>query len=353
MKLYYVEFYVGNIIQASSYYEKVYGFSPIFHSGLANGNRASSSVVLQKGNARVILTSPLSQDGEIAEHLRQHGDSVRDIAIEVENIEEIFAQALKNGAEAIMKPKLVEDHRGAVIIAKIKTFGSCVHSLLQFVKQNNQHLPGYESLPVVNHEDTTAINNIDHIAICVKENQLPRWEKYYANIFGCKKVHEESIDTGKTSMRSLAMEFPGSGMKFVFTEPVPRTNKSQIQEFIDFHGDEGVQHVAFASNNILETISFLRQQGVQFLTIPESYYELRRKVMPEMDEKMADLKQLGNLIDKDKDGYLLQTFTKPIQTRPTGFLEIIQRFGAQGFGSGNINALFKAVEMEQQNRGTL
>ncbi len=353
MKLHHVEFYVGNIIQSANYYEKIYGFTSVFQSGLATGNRESSSVALKKGDALIVLTSPLNQKSEVAEHLRLHGDSVQNIAMEMVDVEKEFSHALQNGAKAVMIPTLLVDKYSSVTVAKIKTFGSCIHTFLQFNSQGNKHLPGYVPLPASSQPRDTFINNIDHLAICVNENKLSFWEKYYTNIFGCKKVHNEAIDTGKTSMKSLAMEFPNGGVKFVFTEPVPSHQKSQIQEFIDFHGAEGVQHLAFNSDNISHTVSFMQKSGVQFLSIPGSYYELRKQAMPEMAERIEGLKRLGILIDKDNDGYLLQVFTKPIQTRPTGFLEIIQRFGAKGFGSGNINTLFKAIEMEQVNRGTL
>ncbi len=352
----YVELYVGNAKQAAYYYQTAWGFQPVAYAGLETGRKDKVSYVMQQDKIRLILTSPLQPDGDINKHINAHGDGVKVVALWVDDATKSYEETVKRGAKSYMKPVVEKDENGSVVFSGIHTYGETVHI---FVERKNYHgafLPGYISWNKSYTTESTGLKFIDHMVGNVGWNEMNKWCEFYAKVMGFAQLvsfDDNDISTEYTALMSKVMSNGNGRIKFPINEPAEGRKKSQIEEYIDFYNGAGVQHMALATDNIIETVSALQSRGVEFLTVPASYYETVLDRVGEIDEDLAPLKELGILIDRDDEGYLLQIFTKPVLDRPTMFFEIIQRKGAQSFGKGNFKALFEAIEREQQQRGTL
>jgi len=352
----YVELYVGNAKQAAYYYQSAWGFQPIAYAGLETGLKDRVSYVLQQGKIRLVLTSPLQPDGEINKHINSHGDGVKTIALWVDDATKSYEETIKRGAVSYMKPITNKDEHGSVVFSGIHTYGETVHIFVERKNYNGVFLPGYIPWNKPFKTEDTGLKYIDHMVGNVGWNEMNKWCEFYAKVMGFAQLvsfDDKDISTEYTALMSKVMSNGNGRIKFPINEPAEGRKKSQIEEYIDFYNGAGVQHMALATDNIIETVSTLQKRGVEFLTVPATYYETVLERVGEIDEELAPLKELGILIDRDDEGYLLQIFTKPILDRPTMFFEIIQRKGAQSFGKGNFKALFEAIEREQEQRGTL
>ena len=350
----YLEFYVGNAKQAAHFYRTAFGFTPIAYAGLETGVRDRVSYVLQQKDIRFVLTSALSPDGPIAEHVRLHGDGVKDIAFNVTETVETFEIAVSRGAWPIMEPTVIEARDNMFVKATIGAYGDTVHSLIQRDKRDGAFLPGYE--PITNHPQVieTGLSAIDHVAISVEKGQLSQWVSFYCDVLGFHESHEENVQTEYSAMNSKVVQNPTGLIKFPMMEPADGGRRtSQIEEYLNSYGGPGTQHIAFLSENIVETVRALRANGIEFLRAPDSYYEMLEERIGGINEDIDKLREFNILVDRDRWGYLMQVFSLPLQSRPTVFMEVIQRKGARGFGGGNIKALFKALEREQARRGNL
>ncbi len=352
----FVELYVGNAKQAAFYYQQAWGFKPIAYSGLETGNKESVSYVLEQDKIRLVLTSPLQPDGDINAHINAHGDGVKVVALWVDDATKSFNETVKRGAKPYMEPQTREDANGTVVLSGIHTYGETVHVFVERSKYNGPFLPGYTAWDKPVMGKSVGLKYIDHMVGNVGWNEMNKWCEFYAKVMGFAQLvsfDDKDISTEYTALMSKVMSNGNGRIKFPINEPAEGRKKSQIEEYIDFYNGAGVQHIAVATDNIIETVTQLRDNGVEFLYVPESYYETVLDRVGQIDEDLAPLKELGVLIDRDDEGYLLQIFTKPVLDRPTMFFEIIQRKGAQSFGKGNFKALFEAIEREQEARGTL
>ncbi|KAA1243660.1 4-hydroxyphenylpyruvate dioxygenase [Aquimarina sp. RZ0] len=352
----YVELYVGNAKQASYYYQTAWGFQLIAYAGLETGLKDRVSYVLRQDKITLVLTSPLQPDGDINNHINAHGDGVKVVALWVEDATKSYQETVKRGAESYMKPSIQEDEYGRVVFSGIHTYGETVHVFIERKNYTGVFLPGYKPVDKSYQTKTTGLKFIDHMVGNVGWNEMNKWCEFYAKVMGFAQLvsfDDKDISTEYTALMSKVMSNGNGRIKFPINEPAEGRKKSQIEEYIDFYNGAGVQHIALATDNIIETVSELQARGVEFLTIPASYYETVLERVGEIDEDLEPLKKLGILIDRDDEGYLLQIFTKPVLDRPTMFFEIIQRKGAQSFGKGNFKALFEAIEREQKERGTL
>jgi 4-hydroxyphenylpyruvate dioxygenase len=350
--IHHIELWVGNATQAAYFYRKAFGFSQVAYSGLETGNRAVTSHVLEQGEMTLVLSSPLTSGGEINDHVNKHGDGVRDISFLVDDADACFREALKRGAKAHTEPHTVQDDNGSVRKATICTYGDTVHTFLSVQKYQGPFLPGYVAKPI--QEESTGLRFFDHVVANVEH--MDTWTDFYAKTLGFSQLCEftdEDISTEYSALMSKVMQNGSGRIKFPINEPAEGKKKSQIEEYLDFYNGAGVQHIAVATDDIVSTVSEMRDRGVEFLYVPENYYDDLIERVGEIDEDVEVLKKHGVLIDRDDEGYLLQLFTKPVVDRPTMFFEIIQRKGAQSFGKGNFKALFEAIEREQENRGTL
>ncbi|MGI8669533.1 MAG: 4-hydroxyphenylpyruvate dioxygenase, partial [Aridibacter sp.] len=342
------------------YYRKAFGFSRAAYSGLETGNRNSTSYVLRQNRVNFILTTPLSEEHEAAEHIKVHGDGVKDIAFQVEDADAAFNEAVKRGAEVAIEPYDWKDENGSVRRAAIKTYGDTIHSFISY-NTNNGHnysgafLPGFTE-NVVEGEDV-GIQLVDHVVGNVELGKMNEWCDYYKDVMGFKRYltfDDKDISTEYSSLMSIVMSDSGHNIKFPINEPAEgKGGKSQIQEYIEYYNSAGVQHLALLCKDIRHTVTILAENGVEFLSIPDSYYENLLDRIGDIDEDIESLKELGILVDRDDEGYLLQIFTKPVEDRPTVFYEILQRKGCKGFGKGNFKALFVSIEEEQRRRGNL
>ncbi|WP_074406880.1 MULTISPECIES: 4-hydroxyphenylpyruvate dioxygenase [Aquimarina] len=352
----YVELYVGNAKQAAYYYQAAWGFQIIAYAGLETGRKDSVSYVLQQDKIRLVLTSPLQPDGDINKHINAHGDAVKVVALWVDDATKSYQETVKRGAKSYMEPTVEEDENGRVVFSGIHTYGETVHIFVERKNYNGVFLPGYMAWNKPYKTETTGLKFIDHMVGNVGWNEMNKWCEFYAKVMGFAQLvsfDDKDISTEYTALMSKVMSNGNGRIKFPINEPAEGRKKSQIEEYIDFYNGAGVQHIALATDNIIETVSALQNRGIEFLTVPASYYETVLDRVGEIDEDLAPLKELGILIDRDDEGYLLQIFTKPVLDRPTMFFEIIQRKGAQSFGKGNFKALFEAIEREQEQRGTL
>ncbi|WP_438710760.1 4-hydroxyphenylpyruvate dioxygenase [Aquimarina muelleri] len=352
----YVELYVGNAKQAAYYYQTAWGFQIVAYAGLETGRKDSVSYVMQQDKIRLVLTSPLQPDGDINDHINAHGDGVKVIALWVDDATKSYEETIKRGAKSYLEPKVEKDENGSVIFSGIHTYGETVHIFVERKNYNGSFLPGYMPVNKPYKTEPTGLKFIDHMVGNVGWNEMNKWCEFYAKVMGFAQLvsfDDKDISTEYTALMSKVMSNGNGRIKFPINEPAEGRKKSQIEEYIDFYNGAGVQHMALATDNIIETVSILQNRGIEFLTVPASYYETVLDRVGEIDEDLAPLKELGILIDRDDEGYLLQIFTKPILDRPTMFFEIIQRKGAQSFGKGNFKALFEAIEREQQQRGTL
>lgn len=350
----YLEFYVGNAHQAAHFYRTAFGFTPLAYSGLETGTRRSVSYVIEQRNIRLMLTSALDSNDPIAEHVKLHGDGVKDIAFTVPDAGRAFEAAVKRGARPVMEPTLIEDDDGQVIKATIATFGDTVHSLIQRRDYGGKFLPGY--MPVKNPMPSplsTHLAAVDHVAVSIEPGRLDEWVEFYNSVMGFHVSHEEDVETEYSAMNSKVVQNSTGRIKFPMVEPAQGKRKSQIEEYLAFYHGAGVQHVALLSSDIVQTVRALRAGGNEFLPTPNAYYGMLEDRVGKIEEDVDALREQNILVDRDEWGYLMQIFTKPLQGRPTVFMEAIQRKGARGFGSGNIKALFQALEREQAMRGNL
>jgi 4-hydroxyphenylpyruvate dioxygenase len=382
-KIHHVEFYVGNAKQAEFYYRKAFGFSRHAYSGLETGNRETTSYVMRQGNVNFVLTAALGPEHPAAEHVRQHGDGVRDIAFYVDDADHAFNEAVSRGARPVIEPRDWTDENGTVRHAAIATYGDTIHSFISYddgsphaskgalnkngngngngagrqgvTKYKGPFLPSFVSQLVEG--ESTGIMLVDHIVGNVELGKMNFWCDFYRDVLGFFRYitfDDKDISTEYSALMSIVMSDGGHNIKFPINEPAEgKGGKSQIQEYIDFYRSAGAQHVALLCRDIRSTVAKLQANGVEFLRVPDTYYEELPSRVGCIDEDIEDLKRLGILVDRDEEGYLLQIFTKPVEDRPTVFYEILQRKGCKGFGKGNFKALFVSIEKEQRRRGNL
>ncbi|MDX2001991.1 MAG: 4-hydroxyphenylpyruvate dioxygenase [Chitinophagales bacterium] len=351
-----VEFYVGNAKQAAYYYINAFGFQPVAYSGLETGQRDRASYVVQQGKIRLVLTTGLLPDSDICKHQAKHGDGVKVVALWVDDATKAFEETTQRGAKAYQAPKTEQDEFGSVTTSGIHTYGETVHLFVERKAYNGPFRPGYKEWQPGYSAAPLGLEYIDHMVGNVGWNEMNTWVKFYSEVMGFKQLisfDDKDISTEYTALMSKVMSNGNGRIKFPINEPAEGRKKSQIEEYIDFYAGAGVQHIAVATNNILETVTELRRRGVEFLVVPSTYYDDVLDRCGAIDEDLADLRKLNILVDRDEEGYLLQIFTKPVEDRPTVFYEIIQRKGAKSFGKGNFKALFESIEREQELRGTL
>jgi 4-hydroxyphenylpyruvate dioxygenase len=353
----YVELYVSNAKQAAHFYRTAFGFQPLAYRGLETGSRQSESYVVVQDKIRLVLTSPLVSGTEIGKHIDKHGDGVKVTALWVDDATYAFEETVKRGAKAAMEPLVETDDKGRVVRSAIHTYGEVLHVFVERKDYNGVFLPGFKKWETPNFETSSVgLKYIDHMVGNVDFGRMNEWVKFYEEVMGFAQIlsfDDKDISTEFTALMSKVMSSGNGRIKFPINEPAPGLKKSQVEEYLTFYEGEGVQHVAVATDDIITTVAALRARGVEFLEVPDSYYEALYERVGEIDEDIATLKNLNILVDRDEEGYLLQIFTKTVQARPTMFFEIIQRKGANSFGKGNFKALFEALEREQALRGTL
>jgi 4-hydroxyphenylpyruvate dioxygenase len=352
----YVEFWVGNAKQASLYYRAAFGFRLAGYRGPETGVRDRASYLLEQNKLRFVLTSSLGPDGPISDHVRLHGDGVRDIAFWVDDARDAYAKAIERGARSVQEPVVLTDAQGEVVVAGIRTYGDTVHSIVERRNYRGLFIPGFVPLQSAFAPPSTGLQYVDHCVGNVELGKMNEWVGFYEKVLGFYNLlsfDDKDISTEYSALMSKVMSNGNGRIKFPINEPAAGKKKSQIDEYLEFYRGPGVQHVALATNNIIETVTALRDRGVEFLKVPGSYYDTVLDRVGKIDEDLAPLRELGILIDRDDEGYLLQIFSKPVQDRPTLFYEIIQRKGAKSFGKGNFKALFEAIEREQAARGNL
>ena len=349
----YVEFYVGNARQAAHFYRTAFGFKPTAYAGLETGVRDRVSFLLEQRNIRLVLTSPLGPDSPIAEHIKLHGDSIKDIALTVDDVVDAFQTAVERGATPVAEPQVIETDNGWTAKATIAACGDTVHSLIQRNGKEGASLPDFQPLMDAPPAEPIGVAAIDHVAISVEPGQMDYWADTYNRVLGFHQSHEERVLTEYSAMNSKVVQNSTGLIKFTILEPGEGKRKSQIEEYLQSHQGPGAQHVALLTGDIARAVRALRANGIEFLRAPRTYYEMLEDRIGKLDEDIEELRENNILVDRDAWGHLMQVFTKPLQSRPTVFLEVIQRRGARGFGSGNIKALFQALEREQALRGNL
>lgn len=351
-----IEFYVGNAKQAAFYYQHAFGFELVAYSGPETGHRDRVSYVLRQDKLRFVVTGALTPDSPIAEHVRQHGDGVKVLALKVEDAEKAFYDTVSRGAKAISEPETFRDADGEVVISAIATYGETIHKFVERKNYKGAFLPGYEARQSDFTPTPIGLKYVDHCVGNVELGKMNEWVKFYEDVMGFNLLvtfDDKDISTKYTSLMSKVVSNGNGWIKFPINEPAEGLKKSQIDEYLEFYRGAGVQHIAIATDDILHTVGELRKRGVDFLRVPDNYYDDLLDRVGDINEDIADLKKLNILVDRDDEGYLLQIFTKPIVDRPTIFFEIIQREGARSFGKGNFKALFEAIEREQALRGNL
>jgi 4-hydroxyphenylpyruvate dioxygenase len=352
----YVEFYVGNARQAAYFYRAAFGMKLVAYLGPETGVRDRASYVLQQGKIRFVLTTALRSDSEIAKHVHKHGDGVRAIALWVDDAASAWRETTSRGARSVEPPTVASDEQGQVVTASIAAYGDTLHTFVERKDYHGAFLPGYQPTP----EDTVArpvgLLHVDHIVGNVGWHAMDEWVDFYSHVMGFtlyQHFDDNDISTEYSALMSKVMANSSGYVKFPINEPAEGRRKSQIEEYLDFYNGPGVQHMALATHNILDTVEKLQHQGVSFLTVPHSYYTELQNRVGKIDEPVDELERLGILVDRDNEGYMLQIFTRPVEDRPTVFFEIIQRKGSKSFGKGNFKALFEAIEREQAARGNL
>jgi 4-hydroxyphenylpyruvate dioxygenase len=357
----YVEFYVGNAKQSAHYYKTAFGYQSLAYAGLETGIRDRTSYVLKQDKIRLVLTTPLNENSPINDHLRKHGDGVKVVALWVEDATSAYEETTKRGARSFMEPTVEKDEFGEVVRSGIYTYGETVHIFVERKNYKGIFLPGYKEWKSDYNPESVGLKYIDHMVGNVGWNEMNTWVKFYEDVMGFVNFlsfDDKQIHTEYSALMSKVMSNGNGRIKFPINEPAEGKKRSQIEEYLDFYGGPGVQHIAIATDDIISTVTQLKARGVEFLSAPPpSYY----KAIPErlgvhmemMTEDLNAIEKLAIMVDADEDGYLLQIFTKPVQDRPTLFFEIIQRMGAKGFGAGNFKALFESIEREQSLRGTL
>jgi 4-hydroxyphenylpyruvate dioxygenase len=353
----YVEFYVGNARQAAHYYMTAFGFKAIAYAGPETGMRDKASYVVRQNKLTFVLTTSLRPGNPIADHIYKHGDGVKALALRVNDAADAWEQTTKRGAKSYMQPQYLKDENGVVVMSGIHTYGDTVHLFIERKNYKGEFMPGYRSWSNPHFAPAdTGLLYVDHCVGNVGWNQMNPWVQFYEDVMGFKNIltfDDEDISTEYSALMSKVMSNGNGFVKFPINEPAEGKKKSQVEEYLEFYGGEGVQHVALATNDIVKTVSDLTSRGVEFLKVPNTYYDDLLDRVGHIDEDLEPLKELGILVDRDNEGYLLQLFSKPVQDRPTLFFEIIQRKGAKSFGKGNFKALFEAIEREQEARGNL
>lgn len=352
----YIELYVGNAKQSAHYYKTAFGFQSLAYAGPETGVRDRVSYVLVQDKIRLILTSPLHSDHPIAEHHKKHGDGVKVLALWVEDAYKAYEDTMQRGAKSYMEPQTLNDASGEVRLSGIHTYGEVVHVFVERKNYKGVFMPGFVEWKSEYNPAPVGLKFVDHCVGNVGWNQMNPWVKFYEEVLGFKNIlsfDDKDISTEYSALMSKVMSNGNGYVKFPINEPAEGRKKSQVEEYLDFYEGEGVQHIAVATDNIVETVTALKNRGVEFLQVPKSYYDDILDRVGSIEEDLAPLKELGILIDRDDEGYLLQLFSKPVEDRPTMFFEIIQRKGAKSFGKGNFKALFEALEREQGNRGNL
>jgi 4-hydroxyphenylpyruvate dioxygenase len=351
-----IEFYVGNAKQSAYYYQHAWGYKLVAYAGPETGVRDRASYVLQQNKVRLVLTTSVLPDSEITRHQAKHGDGVKFLSILVDDATKSFEETVKRGAKPYMEPTRFEDENGWVIISAIHTYGDTVHKFVQRNNYNGAFLPGFKAVDNAMEVKSVGLKYVDHCVGNVELGAMNQWVKYYEDVMGFKLLitfDDEDISTEYSALMSKVVSNGNGYIKFPINEPAEGRKKSQIEEYLDFYHGAGVQHIAIETDNIIETVGELRRRGIEFLYVPETYYEDIPQRVGHIEENLDELKKLNILIDRDADGYLLQIFTKPVEDRPTLFYEIIQRRGAKSFGKGNFKALFESIEREQGIRGNL
>jgi 4-hydroxyphenylpyruvate dioxygenase len=352
-----LEFWVGNAKQAAHYYCTAFGFAPLAYAGPETGVKDRASYVVRQNDLTLVLSSTLSGDDAIGEHVRRHGDGVRDVALRTRDAHDAFAHAVAGGAHPLAEPRELVDAHGRVVTAAVETFGDTVHTFLQRDEYRGVWLPTYEAWTPPGHvPQSVGLQRIDHCVGNVGWGEMDRWCDYYARAFGFEQLisfDDKEISTEYSALRSKVMQNAAGTVKLPINEPAPGRKKSQIEEYLDYYHGPGIQHVAIATDDIIETVRALRANGVELLSAPATYYDALGERVGVIDEGVAVLRELSILVDRDDEGYMLQIFSKPLQDRPTLFFEIIQRRGSLSFGKGNFRALFVSIEQEQARRGNL
>lgn len=352
----YVELYVGNAKQAAHFYKTAFGFQSHAYCGLETGNREYCSYVVKQDKIRLVLTTPFNPDSEISHHIRRHGDGVKAIALWVDDARKAYEETMSRGAESAIEPTVIKDENGEIVKSAIKTYGDTIHVFIERKNYNGVFLPGFEKWESDYNPSSIGLKYIDHMVGNVELGGMNKWAKFYAEVMGFANLvtfDDKDISTQYTALMSKVMTNGNGRIKFPLNEPAHGLKKSQIEEYLDFYGGPGCQHIAVATDDIIHTVSEMRKRGIEFLYVPGTYYDTVGDRVGTISEDMEKLRALGIMVDRDEEGYLLQIFTKPVEDRPTLFFEIIQRKGAKSFGKGNFKALFESIEAEQARRGTL
>lgn len=352
----YIEFWVGNARQASLYYRAAFGFELVGYRGPETGTRDRASYLLQQDKVRFVLTTAIKATGPIADHVHKHGDGVRDIALWVDDARTAFAAAVERGAVPAMEPTVMRDENGEIVIAAIRTYGDTIHSIVERKNYRGLFMPGFVTVSSPFSPAPAGLKYVDHCVGNVELGKMNEWVKFYEHVLGFTNIlsfDDKTITTEYSALMSKVMSNGNGRIKFPINEPAQGKKRSQIDEYLEFYDGPGVQHIAIATDDIIKTVTDLKSRGVEFLKVPSSYYDSVPERVGKIDEDIAPLRELGILVDRDDEGYLLQIFTRPVEDRPTVFYEIIQRKGAKSFGAGNFKALFEAIEREQELRGNL
>jgi 4-hydroxyphenylpyruvate dioxygenase len=352
----FVEFYVGNAKQAAHFYKTAFGFQSLAYAGPETGVKDRASYALRQNKLTFVFTTPLRPDNEMADHIYRHGDGVKMLALGVENASKAWQDTTSRGAISYMEPTRLSDEYGELVMSGIHTYGDTVHLFIERSRYQGPFMPGFQAWKSAYNPSETGLQYVDHCVGNVGWNQMEKWVSFYENIMGFRNIlsfDDKDISTEYSALMSKVMSNGNGYVKFPINEPAGGKKKSQVEEYLEFYKGEGCQHVALATNNIIETVRALSERGIEFLKVPGSYYDELLDRVGQIEEDLAPLRELGILVDRDEEGYLLQIFTRPVEDRPTLFFEIIQRKGAKSFGKGNFKALFEAIEREQEKRGNL
>ena len=353
-RIHHIEFLVGNARQAAYFYRKGFGFSQTAYRGLETGERGVTSYALAQGRIKFLFTTPLNANQPGSAHISKHSDGVRDVALQVEDADKAFEEATRRGAQVAEEPHNDTDQNGTVRRAAVHTYGDTIHSLISYKDYSGPFLPGFAAAPIPGED--AGLLQVDHVVGNVELGRMEFWADFYSRVFGFKRFisfDDKDISTEYSALMSIVMSDDSQLVKFPINEPAPGRKRSQIDEYLDAYGGPGVQHIALLCGDAVKTVGKLQGNGIEFLRVPDSYYDVVRDRVGRIDESLDAIRSLGILVDRDQEGYLLQIFSKPVEDRPTLFFEIIQRKGSRGFGKGNFRALFEAIELEQARRGNL
>lgn len=352
----YVEFYVGNAKQAAHFYKTAFGFQSLAYAGPETGIKDRASYAVRQNKLTLVLTTPLRSGNSMADHIYKHGDGIKVLALRVNDARSAWQETTRRGGVSCLEPQQLKDEHGEVVISGINAYGDTIHLFVERKNYDGPFMPGYREWKSDYNPPSTGLLYVDHCVGNVGWNQMNKWVKFYEDVMGFRNIlsfDDNDISTEYSALMSKVMSAGNGFVKFPINEPAEGKKKSQVEEYLEFYDGEGCQHVAMATNNIVETVSDLQQRGVEFLKVPTTYYDDLQDRVGKIDEDIESLKNLGILVDRDDEGYLLQIFSKPVEDRPTLFFEIIQRKGAKSFGKGNFKALFEAIEREQEARGNL